>query len=148
MLGETPYIYEQGCYYEDRKGIRLKAQIQKLIFRECITAKTIQNIYNLLVSQPQVHKWFSDVNNQPSHWINFQNGFFDVMEWKMIEHSPKYLTINQIPFSFYPDQAETVLSGGENIRKYLVPVPNTVNTPNRANKNASQCQCFFSPFLI
>ena len=119
MLGETPYIYEQGCYYEDRKGIRLKAQIQKLIFRECITAKTIQNIYNLLVSQPQVHKWFSDVNNQPSHWINFQNGFFDVMEWKMIEHSPKYLTINQIPFSFYPDQAETVLSGGENIRKYL-----------------------------
>ena len=83
MLGETPYIYEQGCYYEDRKGIRLKAQIQKLIFRECITAKTIQNIYNLLVSQPQVHKWFSDVNNQPSHWINFQNGFFDVMEWKV-----------------------------------------------------------------
>ena len=119
MLGETPYIYEQGCYYEDRKGIRLKAQIQKLIFRECITAKTIQNIYNLLISQPQVHKWFSDVNNQPSHWINFQNGFFDVMEWKMIEHSPKYLTINQIPFSFYPEQAETVLSGGENICKYL-----------------------------
>lgn len=119
MLGETPYIYEHGCYYEDRKGIRLKAKIQKLIFRECITAKTIQNIYNLLISQPQVHKWFSDVNNQPSHWINFQNGFFDVMEWKMIEHSPKYLTINQIPFSFYPEQAETVLSGGENIRKYL-----------------------------
>lgn len=97
----------------------MKTKIQKLIFRECITAKTIQNIYNLLVSQPQVHKWFSDVNNHPSHWINFQNGFFDVMEWKMIEHSPKYLTINQIPFSFYPEQAETVLSGGENIRKYM-----------------------------
>ena len=119
MIGETPYIYEKGCYHEDRKGIRLKAKIQKLIFRECITANTIQSIYNLLVSQPQVQRWFSDVNNQPSHWINFQNGFFDVMEWKMIEHDPKYLAVNQIPFPFDPEQAETALAGGKNIRKYL-----------------------------
>lgn len=97
----------------------MKAKIQKLIFRECITANTIQSIYNLLVSQPQVHKWFSDVNNQPSHWINFQNGFFDVIEWKMIEHNPKYLSINPIPFSFYPEQEETALAGGKNIRKYF-----------------------------
>ena len=66
MLGNTPYIYEKGCYHEDRNGIRLKSHIQKLIFRDCIKATTIQGIYNLLVSQPQVQKRFSDLNNQPS----------------------------------------------------------------------------------
>lgn len=119
MLGSTPYLYENGCYHEDLNGIRLKSHIQKLIFRDCIKATTIQGIYNLLVSQPQVQKRFSDLNNQPSHWVNFQNGYFDVMDWKLIEHDKKYLMINQIPFSFYPEQAETVLSGGTHIRKYL-----------------------------
>ena len=102
MLGSTPYIYENGYYHEDRHGIQLKSHIQKLIFRDCIKATTIQSIYNLLVSQPQVQKRFSDLNNQPSHWVNFQNGYFDVMEWKLIEHDIKYLMINQIPFSYNP----------------------------------------------
>ena len=119
MLGSTPYLYEQGCYHEDQGGIRLKSQIQKLIFRDCIKATTIQGIYNLLVSQPQVQKRFSDLNNQTSHWVNFQNGYFDVTEWKMIEHDTKYLMINQIPFSFYPEQADETLKGGTHIRKYL-----------------------------
>ena len=119
MLGSTPYIYEQGCYHEDHNGICLKSQIQRLIFRDCIKATTIQGIYNLLISQPQVQKRFSDLNNQPSYWVNFQNGYFDVMEWKMIEHDTKYLMINQIPFSFYPEQAESALEGGAHICKYL-----------------------------
>ena len=119
MLENTPYIYGSGCYHEDANGIRLKSHIQKLLYRDCIKATTIQGIYNLLVSQPQVQKRFTDLNNQPSHWVNFQNGYFDVMEWKSIEHDTKYLMINQIPFSFYPDQAETVLTGGTHIRKYL-----------------------------
>lgn len=119
MLGNTPYIYEKGCYHEDHNGIRLKSHIQKLIFRDCIKATTIQSIYNLLVSQAQIQKHFSDLNNQPSHWVNFQNGYFDVMEWRLIEHDTKYLMINQIPFSFYPEQTEIALSGGTHIRKYL-----------------------------
>ena len=41
------------------------------------------------------------------------------MEWKLIEHDTKYLMINQIPFSFYLEQAETALSNGAQIRKYL-----------------------------
>lgn len=119
MLGNTPYLYELGCYHEDRGGIRLKSHIQKLIFRDCIKATTIQSIYNLLISQPQVQKNFSDLNNQPTHWINFQNEYFDVIEWKMLEHDTKYLIINQIPFSFYPKQAEAALAGGQTIQKYL-----------------------------
>ena len=119
MLESTPYIYKDGCYHEDRNGIHLKSHIQKLIFRDCIKATTIQGIYNLLVSQTQVQKHFSDLNNQPSHWVNFQNGYFDVMEWRLIEHDTRYLMINQIPFSFHPEQVETVLTGGTQIRRYL-----------------------------
>lgn len=119
MLGSTPYIYKDGCYHEDRNGIHLKSHIQKLIFRDCIKATTIQGIYNLLVSQTQVQKHFSDLNNQSSHWVNFQNGYFDVMEWRLIEHDTRYLMINQIPFSFHPEQVETVLTGGTQIRRYL-----------------------------
>lgn len=37
----------------------------------------------------------------------------------MIEHDTKYLMINQIPFSFYPEQAESALEGGAHICKYL-----------------------------
>ena len=37
----------------------------------------------------------------------------------MIPHDPKYLTVNQCPFEFHPEEKETVLSGGEVIRRYL-----------------------------
>lgn len=99
VIGSIPYIYNQGCYQEDSNGIILKSYIQKLLFRDCIKSTIIQGVYNLLMSQPEVQRSFSDLNNQPSHWINFKNGYFDVKEWKMIAHDTKYLLINQIPFS-------------------------------------------------
>ena len=119
VIGSIPYIYNQGCYQEDSNGIILKSHIQKLLFRDCIKSTVIQGIYNLLLCQPQVQKRFSDLNNQPSHWINFKNGYFDVKEWKMISHDTKYLMINQIPFFFYPEQADAVLAQCTTIRRYL-----------------------------
>ncbi len=119
VIGNIPYIYNQGYYQEDSNGIILKSHIQKLLFRDCIKSTIIQGVYNLLLCQPQVQRKFSDLNNQPSHWINFKNGYFDVKEWKMIPHDTKYLMINQIPFSFYPEQAETVLAQCTTIRRYL-----------------------------
>ena len=52
-------------------------------------------------------------------WINFKNGYYDPVTGEMLEHNPDYLTINQIPFSYYPEDCEQVLQGGENIKKYL-----------------------------
>lgn len=119
VIGSIPYIYNQGCYQEDSNGIILKSYIQKLLFRDCIKSTIIQGVYNLLMSQPEVQRSFSDLNNQPSHWINFKNGYFDVKEWKMLAHDTKYLMINQIPFSFHPEQAETVLNQCTTIKRYL-----------------------------
>lgn len=119
MVGSTPYIYNHGVYEEDIHGNRLKYQIQKLLYRDCIKSNTIQAIYNLLISQPQVHRKFSDLNNQPSHWVNFLNGYYDVLTNKMIEHDAKYLSINQIAFNYYPERKQDILGGGETIKKYL-----------------------------
>lgn len=99
VIDSIPYIYNEGYYQEDSNGIILKSHIQKLLFRDYIKSTIIQGVYNLLLCQPQVQKKFSDLNNQPSHWINFKNGYFDVKEWKMISHDTKYLMINQIPFA-------------------------------------------------
>lgn len=119
IIGSTPYIYCHGYYQEDFNGILLKSHIQRLLFRDCIKSSTIQGIYSLLVSQPQIQKKFSDLNNQPTHWVNFQNGYFDVIEWKMIEHDTKYLMINQIPYSFYPEQHEE-LRKQKNVTKHYL----------------------------
>lgn len=119
VIGSIPYIYNHGCYQEDFNGIILKSHIQKLLFRDCIKSTVIQGVYNLLVSQPEVQRNFSDLNNQPSYWINFKNGYFDVKEWKIIAHDTRYLMINQIPFSFYPEQAETTLKQCTAIKHYL-----------------------------
>ena len=129
VIGSIPYIYNQGCYQEDSNGIILKSYIQKLLFRDCIKSTIIQGVYNLLMSQPEVQRSFSDLNNQPSHWINFKNGYFDVKEWKMIAHDTKYLVINQIPFSFHPEQAEAVINQCTTIKHYL-----DLSMPNKTDQ--------------
>ena len=129
VIGSIPYIYNQGCYQEDSNGIILKSYIQKLLFRDCIKSTIIQGVYNLLMNQPDVQRSFSDLNNQPSHWINFKNGYFNVKEWKMIAHDTKYLMINQIPFSFHPERAEAVLNQCTTIKRYL-----DLSMPNKTDQ--------------
>lgn len=75
--------------------------------------------FNLLISQPEVQRKFSDLNNQPAHWVNLQKGYFDVQNWEMIPHDTKYLMINQIPFTFYPEKANAVSKNGQCTQKYL-----------------------------
>ena len=79
----------------------------------------IKRIYNLLITQPKVHREAYELNKQPVRWINFKNGYYDPVTGEMLEHNPDPLTINQIPFPYYPEDREQVLQGGENIKKYL-----------------------------
>ena len=89
-----------------------------MIYRDQVNSSTIQ-IYNLLITQPQIYRNSYELNKQPAHWINFRNAYYDVLSGELIEHDPKYLTINQIPFPYYPEDRAKVLEGGANIRKYL-----------------------------
>ena len=79
----------------------------------------IKRIYNLLITQPKVHREAYELNKQPVRWINFKNGYYDPVTGEMLEHNPDYLIINQTPFPYYPEDREQVLQGGENIKKYL-----------------------------
>ena len=119
VRGEIPYYYEHGVFIEDTKGVKLKFRIQKLIYRDQVNSSTIQRVYNLLITQPQIYRNSYELNKQPAHWINFRNAYYDVLSGELIEHDPKYLTINQIPFPYYPEDREKVLESGANIRKYL-----------------------------
>ena len=119
VRGEIPYYYEHGVFIEDTKGVKLKYRIQKLIYRDQVNSSTIQRVYNLLITQPQIYRNSYELNKQPAHWINFKNAYYDVLSGELIEHDPKYLTINQIPFPYYPEDRKKVLEGGANIRKYL-----------------------------
>ena len=111
VLGTTPFVYRDGVYAEDVGGIRLKAEIQKLIFRELVTSPMLNRVYSLLISQPNVQKQFSDLYNQPPEWINFRNGFYDPIRRTMHPHDPKYLVLNQIPHRFDPEDPGNDPSG-------------------------------------
>ena len=52
---------------------------------------------------------------------------------EMLEHNPDYLTINQIPFPYYPEDCEQVLQGGENIKKYLA-----LSLPNKEEQQIAE----------
>ena len=119
VVGIIPYYYEHGVFLEDHDGVRMKYRIQKLIYRDQVQSGVIKRIYNLLIAQPKVHREAYELNKQPVRWINFKNGYYDPVTGEMLEHNPDYLTINQIPFPYYPEDREQVLQGGENIKKYL-----------------------------
>ena len=71
-------------------------------------------------------------------WINFKNGYYDPVTGEMLEHNPDYLTINQIPFPYYPEDCEQVLQGGENIKKYLASSLPNKEEQQIAEKNESR----------
>ena len=119
VLRGIPYVYDHGVYREDPDGCRLKRVIQNHLYRKLKKIGAIGRIYALLIIQPEVQKYFYDLYNMPAHWINFRNGYYDPIEDVMIEHDPKYLSLNQVPHEFHPGEKTSVLAGGEVIRSYL-----------------------------
>lgn len=97
VIARELYIYQNGCYFPDQDGIRIKARISALIPEQFVTYRNLNAIYNLLIEQQDIQKCFEEVNDYPPWWINFQNGMFDVMEGKLHKHRPEYFAINQIP---------------------------------------------------
>ena len=79
----------------------------------------IKRIYNLLITQPKVFRETYELNKQTVRWINFKNGYYDLIRSEMLGHDPDYLAINQISFPYYSEDREQVLQGGEDIKKYL-----------------------------
>ncbi|MBQ7370350.1 MAG: DNA primase, partial [Blautia sp.] len=119
VLRGIPYVYDHGVYREDPDGCRLKRVIQNHLYRKLKKIGPIGRIYALLIIQPEAQKYLYELYNMPAHWINFRNGYYDPIENVMIEHDPKYLSMNQVPHEYHPEDKISALAGGEAIRKYL-----------------------------
>lgn len=119
VVDRIVYIYHDGVYREDLSGIELKSIIQSLLYDKYINYRTVNGIYRLLIDQLPVQKRFEDLNAYPAHWINFQNGFFDVKAFKMYKHNPKYLAINQIPHELNLEVKEDVDAAGPETIQFL-----------------------------
>lgn len=115
VMGSTPHIYEDGYYIADNNGTRLKEHIQKHIYTELINVNVVNRIYNLILSEHRIQKQACDLNQFPKHWINFKNGMFDVKEWRLYEHSPRYYSMNQLPHRINLNSNPE----GKNVTKFL-----------------------------
>lgn len=110
VMGQELYIYNQGCYFLDENGVKIKAEIQKIIPEQFINYRNLNSLYCLLLEQAELQRELDEVNQYPAHWVNFLNGMFDVKGLKMKKHRPDYYAINQIPhaldFSVYKNLNE------------------------------------------
>lgn len=119
VIGRELYIYQNGCYFLDPDGIYIKSVIQGLIPDKYATYRALNAVYNLLIEQQDLQKTMEDINNYPHHWINFQNGMFDVKEMKLRKHDPKYLSVNQIPHDLDMDARKEIDSADLVLDKFL-----------------------------
>lgn len=102
VISSRPYMYLGGVYKLDEGGRNTKALIKSMLLEKDKTYVIIQRIYNLLIDIPSINVGYDDVNKYPKHWINFKNGMLDPKTLEMTEHSPTYLSINQIPHNYDP----------------------------------------------
>lgn len=116
ILGGVPYLYEGGAYFPDISGAKLKTMIRSLIYPQFVRAATINRIYELFLGAAELEIKSDDLNNYPPEWINFQNGFYDAVNRRMIPHDPKYRAVNQIPHEFHPEKETT---GGERLEEWF-----------------------------
>ena len=103
VLDMTVYIYRGGVYAADPHGSQTRELIRSLLYPQMMKSSTMNRIYQQLLDRVQLHRKSDQLNRYPGHWINFRNGFFDVLEWKLIEHDPEYYAMNQIPWTIDPE---------------------------------------------
>ena len=104
ILGGIPYLYSNGCYRPDLQGVTLKKRIERCLFPQFIKSSHIKRIYELFLMDSDLCMTEEQTNKQPVYWINFQNGFFDPINRRMVEHDPKYYATSQVAVSYNPNE--------------------------------------------
>lgn len=119
VVSRELYIYDQGCYFPDNDGIKIKGIISTLVPEQFVTFRNLSAIYNLLIEQQDLQQEFENLNNYPPWWINFRNGMFDVQEQILHKHDPSYLAINQIPHLLDTEIRKDLDAHGINTKRFL-----------------------------
>lgn len=103
VISSRPYIYDNGVYRLDNGGKITKSLIKPMLLEKDKTYNIIQEIYKLLIDIPNINFTYDEVNKYSIYWINFKNGMLDTQTLQLLEHSPDYYSINQIPHNYEPD---------------------------------------------
>lgn len=115
ILGGVPYFYDGGIYRPDFTGAKLKTKIRELIYDQFIKSGTIKRIYDLFLQAEELQVTADEINNFPVEWVCFKNGFYNPVDNSMVELSPTYRAVNQIPHEFHPEDNPS----GENIENWF-----------------------------
>lgn len=96
----SPYLYINGVYVRDNGGTQIKKIIRDCLYEPFKKARIINQVYTLIFEAQEFQLDFSEVNQHPKSYINFQDGMLDVKTMQTIPHDPKYFSINQVPYRY------------------------------------------------
>lgn len=98
FAAEDFYIYENGCYRVLREE-NAKNMVRELMLRGFIKYSQITDA--TLQWRMQIQKDSKDLNTNP-YLLNVRNGVYNLLEERLIEHSPKFLTTVQLCVNYTP----------------------------------------------
>lgn len=116
VCGGIPYIYKDGYYHMDLRGTIIKTYIRDCMLEQFVKSSTIDRVYKLFLQDYEIEKMPEELNAHSGHYINFENGMYDVKRKLIFPHSPKILSINQVPMSYDPNGDH---GSGNEILKFL-----------------------------
>lgn len=116
VLGDVPYVYEHGYYIEDHRGVLIKSLITDCILETFVKSTTVERIYKLFLQQRSLLRTQEELNAHSGWYINFENGMYDVRRQKVYKHTPKILSVNQVPWKYDPNAD---YGPGTEIEKFL-----------------------------
>ena len=92
---ENLRIYKEGCYYIDTSCFTEKC-IHGLLGDACKSIY-VSDVITLLKQQTK-----AQLSRHPD-WVNLQNGRLCLHTWNLLDHSPAYPSIIQLPITYDPD---------------------------------------------
>lgn len=103
IIAGQPWIYQEGVYKQDENGLFVQHYIKNLILWNLRNDTRTMRVYRLVLKDIRLQEKIENVNQYPSHWINFKNGMLDVKSGEIHTHSPNYKSIFQIPHNYIPN---------------------------------------------
>lgn len=121
VCGGIPYIYIDGCYRMDLRGVYIKTLITHCLLENFVKSTTIERIFKLFLIRKELVVQPEQLNHHAGYFINFKNGMYNVLEGKLRKHSPSILSVNQIPWEYRPDGEHGPGTEIEKFLSYAVP---------------------------
>lgn len=121
VCGGIPYIYMGGYYHMDLRGTIIKTLIKACMLESFVKSSTVDRVFKLFLQDYEIEKLPDELNAHAGKYINFENGMYDVEKRKVYNHSPKILSVNQIPWKYDPSEDHGTGIEIEKFLKHAIP---------------------------